>query len=206
MFLSPSGFSQWEFVIHSEPRPRSFHPIGVFFIYFSNQRSLTKQTKEGTTGGLPKGKGAGGREGRWERASVWWRQKGKGGGDERIRNVERMSVAGKTKEGRLCTVFCFAESAAEHGERRGQCVTKNNRVPPSPLEALSNAKQQVGIFFVTVTLANISSPLFCLLWNQNPISMQTVHRCTSKHTQTHTCSDSWWPLWGSLLLPSGSHL
>lgn len=63
-----------------------------------------------------------GREGGSERPSDGGR-KGKGGEEERIRNVERMSVAGKTKEGRLCTVFCFAESAAEHGERRGRRVT-----------------------------------------------------------------------------------
>lgn len=35
-----------------------------------------------------------------------------------------MSVAGKTKEGWLGTVFCFAECAGEHRERRGQAVTK----------------------------------------------------------------------------------
>lgn len=185
MFLSPSGFSQWEFVIHSELRPRSFHPKGVFFIYFSNQQSPTKQTKEGTTGCLPKGKGAGGREGRWERASVWWRQKGKSGEEERIRNVERMSVAGKTKEGRLCTVFCFAESAAEHGERRGQCVTRNNRVPPS-LWAMQSSRLWFFFFFVFVTLANISYPLFYLLLSQNSIGMHRLYTAVQVNTHRRT--------------------
>lgn len=93
-------------------------------------------------------------------------EQGKGGEEERIRNVERLSVAGKTKDGRLFTAFCFAESAAEHGGRRGQCVTKNNHILPSPPEALSDAKQQVGIVFVSVTAANMSSLLLSLLLNQ----------------------------------------
>ena len=133
-----------------------------------------------------------GRERAREGASERWRQKGKGGAEERrIRNVERMSVAGETKDGRLCTAFCFAESAAEHGERRGQRVTKNNHIPPSPLEALSDAKQQVGIFFrVFVTAANISSLLFYLLLNQTTNKYaQTVRCCTSKYRRT-PCSNS----------------
>lgn len=46
-------------------------------------------------------------------------EEGEGWRKGEIRNVEQMSVAGKTKHGRLCTAFCFAESAAEHGKRRG---------------------------------------------------------------------------------------
>lgn len=50
--------------------------------------------------------------------------RGEGGEEERIRNVERMSVAGKTKDWRLCTVFCFAESTAEHREAGSVCHKK----------------------------------------------------------------------------------
>lgn len=48
----------------------------------------------------------------------------KGGEEEPITKAERMSVAGKTKGRRLCTVLCCAESVAQHSERRGQSVTK----------------------------------------------------------------------------------
>lgn len=61
------------------------------------------------------------------------------GVEEWIRDVERMSVPGKTKEARLCRVFCFAESAAEeHREAGSGCHKKNNRI--SPLAAVSAAE------------------------------------------------------------------
>lgn len=120
MFLSHRGFSQWEIVIHSEPTywmkgPWSFHPVGVFFIYFSNQRSPTKQTKEGTTGCLPKGKGAGGREGRWEWASVWWRQKGKGWRREadKERRTNERGRKDKRREAAYSVLLCWEHSRTQ---------------------------------------------------------------------------------------------
>lgn len=122
----PAGARGWggEGLPFTPGSGQSFHPgpsTRCFCIYFSNQWSQTKQTKEGTTGCLPKGEGGERKGGRGGSDSGWRGRVEKG---EWIRNVERMSVAGETKGARMCTVFCFAESAAEHRERRGQRVTK----------------------------------------------------------------------------------
>lgn len=62
IYASPSG--SLLFTLNSSHDPFVF----CFLIYFCNRPSPTKQTKEGTTGCLPKGKGAGGkREGGSER-------------------------------------------------------------------------------------------------------------------------------------------
>lgn len=93
------------------------------FIFVISDRQQSRQRK-GQPAVCQREKGREeGREGGSERACDGG-SRGKGGEEKRIRSVERMSVAGKTKEGRLRTVFCCAESTAEHRERRGHCVGK----------------------------------------------------------------------------------
>ncbi len=63
------------------------------------------------------------------------------GADKKRRTNERGS---KDKRGEVHNGFVLLRA---HGERRGHCV-KNNLIPPSPVEGLNNAKQQVVNFFL----------------------------------------------------------
>lgn len=59
-------------------------------------------------------------------------------------------------------------------------------------------------YFVFVTLANMTSPLFLTLFipKTNTFAQLCCVNCTSKHAWMHTCPNSWWPL----QLPGSSHL